>query len=108
LLASVTDVPFNWNAQFNIKTTRSASSGNRSTDHQRHGKASADKMLAGVFVAGRDHLHPGEGAEFTTNTGGFGVEQTARWAFASGRMKARVAARMIHRDSGARILQQRR
>ena len=75
---SVTEVPFNWNAQFNIKTLKVGII-QESFDEITNAtaKANADKML-GVFKSlGVTSFIPVKVPEFSTNTGSFGVERTA-------------------------------
>ncbi len=75
---SVTDVPFNWNAQFNIKTLKVGiiqESFDEITNPT--AKANADKMLAVFKSLGVTNFIPVTVPEFNTNTGSFGVERTA-------------------------------
>ena len=87
---SVTDVPFNWNAQFNIKTLKVGII-QESFDEITNAtaKANADKMLAVFKSLGVTSFIPVKVPEFSTNTGSFGVERTAYFDEHSraGRMK---------------------
>ncbi len=87
---SVTDVPFNWNAQFNIKTLKVGII-QESFDEITNAtaKANADKMLAVFTSLGVTNFIPVKVPEFSTNTGSFGVERTAYFDEHSraGRMK---------------------
>ena len=87
---SVTDVPFNWNAQFNIKTLKVGII-QESFDEITNAtaKANADKMLAVFKSLGVTNFIPVKVPEFSTNTGSFGVERTAYFDEHSraGRMK---------------------
>ncbi|MEO7156576.1 MAG: amidase [Vicinamibacterales bacterium] len=87
---SVTEVPFNWNAQFNIKTLKVGII-QESFDEITNAtaKANADRMLAVFKSLGVTNFIPVQVPEFPTNTGSFGVERTAYFDEHSraGRMK---------------------
>jgi Asp-tRNA(Asn)/Glu-tRNA(Gln) amidotransferase A subunit family amidase len=75
---SVTDVPFNWNANFNIKTLKVGiiqESFDEITNAS--AKANAEKMLATFKSLGITQFIPITVPNFTTGTGSFGVERTA-------------------------------
>ena len=75
---SVTDVPFNWNASFNIKALKVGiiqESFDEITNAS--AKANADKMLATFKQIGITQFIPITVPNFTTSTGSFGVERTA-------------------------------
>ena len=75
---SVTDVPFNWNAQFNVKALKVGilqESFDEITNAS--AKANAEKMLATFKSLGVTQFIPITVPNFTTNTGSFGVERTA-------------------------------
>ena len=75
---SVTDVPFNWNAQFNIKALKVGII-QESFDEITNAtaKANADQMLATFKSLGVTQFIPITVPNFTTGTGSFGVERTA-------------------------------
>ena len=75
---SVTDVPFNWNAQFNIKALKVGII-QESFDEITNAtaKANADTMLATFKSLGVTQFIPITVPNFTTGTGSFGVERTA-------------------------------
>jgi len=75
---SVTDVPFNWNAQFNIKALKVGII-RESFDEITNlaAKANAEAMLARFTSLGIAPLIPITVPNFSTSTGGFGVERTA-------------------------------
>jgi Asp-tRNA(Asn)/Glu-tRNA(Gln) amidotransferase A subunit family amidase len=75
---SVSDVPFNWNAQFNIKALKVGII-QESFDEITNAtaKANADKMLATFKSLGVTQFIPIAVPNFTTSTGSFGVERTA-------------------------------
>lgn len=87
---SVTDVPFNWNANFNIKTLKVGII-QESFDEitSATAKANADKMLATFKSLGVAQFIPITVPNFTTGTGSFGVERTAYFEehARAGRMK---------------------
>ncbi len=75
---SVTDLPFNWNASFNIKTLKVGiiqESFDEITNAS--AKANAEKMLATFKSLGITQFIPITVPNFTTSTGSFGVERTA-------------------------------
>lgn len=75
---SVTDVPFNWNAQFDVKKLRVGiiqESFDEITNP--NAKANAEKMLATFKQLGVTQFIPITVPEFSTNTGSFNVERTA-------------------------------
>ena len=87
---SVTDVPFNWNAAFNIKSLKVGII-QESFDEITNAtaKANAEKML-GVFASlGVTQFIPVKVPDFPTPTGSFGVERTAYFEehARAGRMK---------------------
>ena len=87
---SVTDVPFNWNATFNIKTLKVGiiqESFDEITNAS--AKANAEKMLATFKSLGVTQFIPITVPNFTTGTGSFGVERTAYFEehARAGRMK---------------------
>lgn len=75
---SVSDVPFNWNAQFNIKALKVGII-QESFDEITNAtaKANADQMLATFKSLGVTQFIPITVPNFTTSTGSFGVERTA-------------------------------
>jgi len=75
---SVTEVPFNWNAQFNIKALKVGII-QESFDEITNAtaKANAEKMLATFKSLGVAQFIPITVPNFTTSTGSFGVERTA-------------------------------
>ena len=75
---SVTDVPFNWNAQFNIKALKVGII-QESFDEITNAtaKANADQMLATFKSLGVTQFIPITVPNFTASTGSFGVERTA-------------------------------
>jgi Asp-tRNA(Asn)/Glu-tRNA(Gln) amidotransferase A subunit family amidase len=75
---SVTEVPFNWNAQFNIKALKVGII-QESFDEISNAtaKANAEKMLATFKSLGVTQFIPIAVPNFTTSTGSFGVERTA-------------------------------
>jgi Asp-tRNA(Asn)/Glu-tRNA(Gln) amidotransferase A subunit family amidase len=75
---SVTPLPFNWNAQLDIKKLRVGII-QESFDEitNAHAKANADKMLATFKQLGVTQFIPVTVPEFSTNTGNFNVERTA-------------------------------
>lgn len=87
---SVTDVPFNWNANFNIKTLKVGII-QESFDEIKDpaAKANADKMLSVLKQLGVTQFVPVKVPEFSTSTGSFGVERTAYFEehARAGRMK---------------------
>jgi Asp-tRNA(Asn)/Glu-tRNA(Gln) amidotransferase A subunit family amidase len=87
---SVTDVPFNWNAGFNIKTLKVGiiqESFDEITNAS--AKANAEQMLATFKQLGVTQFVPVTVPNFTTGTGSFGVERTAYFEehARAGRMK---------------------
>src|SRR5687767_12041903 len=87
---SVTDVPFNWNANFNIKALKVGiiqESFDEITNPS--AKANAEKMLATFKQLGVTQFIPITVPNFTTGTGSFGPERTAYFEELSraGRMK---------------------
>ena len=75
---SVAEVPFNWNAQFNIKALKVGiiqASFDEITNAT--AKANADKMLSTFKSLGVAEFVPITVPNFTTSTGSFGVERTA-------------------------------
>ena len=87
---SVTDVPFNWNATFNIKTLKVGiiqESFDEITNAS--AKANAEKMLATFKSLGVTQFIPITVPNFTTGTGSFGLERTAYFEehARAGRMK---------------------
>ena len=87
---SVTDVPFNWNAGFNIKSLKVGiiqESFDEITNPS--AKANAEKMLATFKQLGVTQFIPITVPNFTTGTGSFGPERTAYFEELSraGRMK---------------------
>jgi Asp-tRNA(Asn)/Glu-tRNA(Gln) amidotransferase A subunit family amidase len=87
---SVTDVPFNWNATFNIKALKVGiiqESFDEITNAS--AKANAEKMLATFKSLGVTQFIPITVPNFTTGTGGFGPERTAYFEehARAGRMK---------------------
>jgi Asp-tRNA(Asn)/Glu-tRNA(Gln) amidotransferase A subunit family amidase len=87
---SVSDVPFNWNAQFNIKALKVGiiqESFDEITNAS--AKANAEKMLATLRSLGVTQFVPITVPNFTTGTGSFGVERTAYFEehARAGRMK---------------------
>ncbi len=75
---SVTDVPFNWNAAFNIKALKVGiiqESFDEITNAS--AKANAERMLATFKSLGITQFIPITVPNFTTGTGGFGPERTA-------------------------------
>jgi Asp-tRNA(Asn)/Glu-tRNA(Gln) amidotransferase A subunit family amidase len=87
---SVTDVPFNWNANFNIKALKVGII-QESFDEISNAaaKANADRMLATFKSLGVTQFVPITVPNFTTGTGGFGPERTAYFEehARAGRMK---------------------
>jgi Asp-tRNA(Asn)/Glu-tRNA(Gln) amidotransferase A subunit family amidase len=87
---SVTDVPFNWNAGFNIKTLKVGIIQDSFDDiTNASAKANAEKMLATFRQLGVTQFIPIVVPDFTTSTGSFGVERTAYFMehALAGRMK---------------------
>jgi len=87
---SVSDVPFNWNAQFDIRKLRVGiiqESFDSITNAS--AKANADHMLATFKQLGVTRFIPITVPEFSTNTGSFNVERTAYFEehARAGRMK---------------------
>jgi Asp-tRNA(Asn)/Glu-tRNA(Gln) amidotransferase A subunit family amidase len=87
---SVSDVPFNWNAQFNVRALKVGiiqESFDEITNAS--AKANADKMLATLRSLGVTQFVPIRVPNFTTGTGSFGVERTAYFEehARAGRMK---------------------
>ncbi|MBY0495226.1 MAG: amidase [Cyanobacteria bacterium] len=87
---SVTDVPFHWNANFNIRTLKVGII-QESFDEITNAaaKANAEKMLATLKSLGVTQFIPVTVPNFTTSTGSFGVERTAYFEehARAGRMK---------------------
>ena len=87
---SVTDVPFNWNANFNIKTLKvGIIQDSFDTITNASAKANAEQMLATFKSLGVTQFIPIEVPNFTTGTGSFGPERTAYFEehARAGRMK---------------------
>jgi Asp-tRNA(Asn)/Glu-tRNA(Gln) amidotransferase A subunit family amidase len=75
---SVSDVPFNWNAQFDIKKLRVGYiKDSFDTLTNAAAKANTDKALETLKTLGVKELIPVEVPDFQTNLGGIGVESTA-------------------------------
>ena len=101
---SVSDVPFNWDARFDIRKLKvGIIQDSFDTITNASAKANAEKMLATFKTLGVTQFIPIEVPVFPVNTGGFNAERTAyfdEWARA-GRLKG---ARTGNSGASARLI----